>query len=79
MLKAEVTAALGKAGVRGACPECRVKHADIKLLQEIAGHASATMTLDRYGHLMTDRVSEAADLFEPFGEARRRSVVDGGR
>jgi integrase len=77
MLKAEVTAALGKAGVRGACPECRVKHADIKLLQEIAGHASAT--LDRYGHLMTDRVSEAADLFEPFGEARRRSVVDGGR
>ena len=39
--------------------------ADIKLLQAIAGHASATMTLDHYGHLMTARVSEAAVRYDP--------------
>jgi integrase len=39
--------------------------ADIKLLQAIAGHASATVTLDTYGHLMTDQVSEAARLYDP--------------
>jgi integrase len=37
--------------------------------QVIAGHASATMTLDTYGHLMTERVSEAANLYDP---CRRR-------
>ena len=30
-----------------------------------AGHASATETLDTYGHLMNDRVSEAAKLYDP--------------
>jgi integrase len=39
--------------------------ADIKLLQAIAGHASATVTLDTYGHLMTDRISEAARRYDP--------------
>ena len=39
--------------------------ADIKLLQAIAGHASATMTLDTYGHLMTARVQEAATRYDP--------------
>lgn len=39
--------------------------ADIKLLQAIVGHASATMTLDTYGHLMTARVSEAAARYDP--------------
>jgi integrase len=38
--------------------------ADIKLLQAIAGHSSATVTLDVYGHLMTDRISEAAAHFD---------------
>jgi len=39
--------------------------ADIKLLQAIAGHASATTTLDTYGHLMTARVQEAATRYDP--------------
>lgn len=43
--------------------------ADIKLLQSIAGHASATMTLDTYGHLMTERVTEAATKYDPLGTA----------
>ena len=36
-----------------------------KLLQAIAGHASATTTLDTYGHLMTARVQEAATRYDP--------------
>jgi integrase len=39
--------------------------ADIKLLQAIAGHASATTTLDTNGHLMTARVQEAATRYDP--------------
>jgi site-specific recombinase XerD len=42
--------------------------ADIKLLQAIAGHKDASMTLNVYG-LMTERVSEAADRFDPLGVA----------
>jgi integrase len=50
--------------------------ADIKLLQAIAGHASATVTLDTYGHLMTERVSEAARLYDPMPEAKPLRKVD---
>jgi hypothetical protein len=49
--------------------------ADIKLLQAIAGHASATVTLDTYGHLMTDRISEAARRYDPLSP----KVRPGGR
>ena len=52
--------------------------ADIKLLQAIAGHASATVTLDTYGHLMTDRVSEAARLYDPLVQPEGRQEVDAG-
>lgn len=50
--------------------------ADIKLLQAIAGHASATVTLDTYGHLMTERVSEAAKRFDPLVEPKQLRAVD---
>jgi integrase len=50
--------------------------ADIKLLQAIAGHASATVTLDTYGHLMTDRVSEAARLYDPLRAPTVAAAVD---
>ena len=46
--------------------------ADIKLLQAIAGHASATMTLDTYGHLMTERVTEAATKYDPLAPSNSR-------
>jgi integrase len=39
--------------------------ADIKLLQRIAGHADASVTLDVYGRLMTDRITEAATMYDP--------------
>jgi integrase len=53
--------------------------ADIKLLQRIAGHANASVTLDVYGHLMSERITEAASLYDPqpgkLGSAGR-SLVD---
>lgn len=54
--------------------------ADIKLLQAIAGHSSATTTLDVYGHLMTDWIREAAgkcDALNPKLAASGRREVDG--
>jgi integrase len=53
------------------------QHADIKLLQAIAGHSSAAMTLDVYGHLMTDRITEAALQFDTLHPPRGRREVDG--
>jgi integrase len=35
--------------------------ADVKVVQNMLGHATATMTLDVYGHLMRDRLDEVAD------------------
>ena len=33
--------------------------ADVKVVQQMLGHASATMTLDTYGHLFEDRLNES--------------------
>ena len=49
----------------------RAGQLDIEPEGAIAGHASATMTLDTYGHLMTDRTSEAADLYDPLNAPER--------
>lgn len=38
--------------------------ADVKMLQTMLGHASAVMTLDRYGHLMPGRAQEVADRLD---------------
>jgi integrase len=35
--------------------------ADVKVVQRMLGHKSATMTLDQYGHLFDDRLDEVAD------------------
>ena len=35
--------------------------ANVKVVQRLLGHASATMTLDRYGHLMSDDLAGVAD------------------
>jgi integrase len=51
--------------------------ADIKLLQAIAGHSSAAMTLDVYGHLMTDRITEAARQYDALHPPKGRREVDG--
>ncbi|WP_052745672.1 tyrosine-type recombinase/integrase [Allosalinactinospora lopnorensis] len=38
--------------------------ADVKVVQAMLGHATATMTLDRYGHLWPDRLDEVADVMD---------------
>jgi len=54
--------------------------ADVKVVQTMLGHASATMTLDMYGHLYADRLDEIADRMDAARTARtvksRTSVQD---
>ena len=38
--------------------------ADVKVVQQMLGHASAAMTLDQYGHLFGDRLDEVADAMD---------------
>ncbi|MFJ9558027.1 tyrosine-type recombinase/integrase [Nocardiopsis sp. NPDC101807] len=46
--------------------------ADVKVVQAMLGHNSATMTLDRYGHLFPDRLDEVADAMDA---ARQRVLA----
>jgi integrase len=52
--------------------------ADVKVVQQMLGHKSATMTLDLYGHLFDDRldeVAEALDRAARVGSVTRSNVV----
>jgi integrase len=46
--------------------------ADVKVVQQMLGHASAAMTLDTYGHLFEDRLDEVGDAMDRAREAARR-------
>lgn len=48
--------------------------ADVKVVQRMLGHASATMTLDLYGHLYGDRLDEVADRMDQLRTARGLSA-----
>jgi len=43
----------------------------VKVVQQMLGHKSATMTLDLYGHLFPDQLDEVADRLD----AAARAVV----
>ncbi len=45
--------------------------ADVKVVQMMLGHASATMTLDTYGHLFEDRLDEVATAMDTARAAER--------
>lgn len=45
--------------------------ADVKVVQQMLGHKSATMTLDLYGHLFPDRLDEVADALDTAARAAR--------
>ena len=50
--------------------------ADLKVLQRMLGHASAAMTLDRYGHLIPDQAEDVAsrlDIGVQAAEAKARA------
>lgn len=46
--------------------------ADVKVVQQMLGHKSATMTLDQYGHLFGDRLDVVAEAMDA---ARARALV----
>ena len=51
--------------------------ADVKVVQQMLGHASATMTLDTYGHLFEDRLDEvgsALDAARTAAQERRATL-----
>ncbi len=47
--------------------------ADVKVIQQMLGHADAAMTLNIYGHLFPDRLDEVADVLD----ARRTAALAG--
>lgn len=48
--------------------------ANVKVVQRLLGHASTTMTLDRYGHLMDDDLTGVADALGKAIEATAVSL-----
>jgi Phage integrase family len=46
--------------------------ADVKAVQQMLGHASATMTLDTYGHLFEDSFDEVGNAMGAARNASRR-------
>ena len=71
--RAALTAAAAELGVPGFHPH-ELRHtaaslaiasgADVKVVQQMLGHKSATMTLDQYGHLFGDRLDLVADAMD---------------
>ncbi len=51
--------------------------ADVKVVQQMLGHSSATMTLDTYGHLFDDRLDEVGEAMDRARAAahRRRDTL----
>jgi hypothetical protein len=47
-----------------------------KSFQEFMGHASITITLDRYGHLMPGSEAEAASLLDIYLGAQRERAEE---
>ena len=47
--------------------------ADVKVVQQMLGHKSATMTLDLYGHLFGDQLDVVADAMD----SARNSALSG--
>ena len=51
--------------LRHACASLAIKGgANVALLQNLLGHKTATLTLDRYGHLFPDDLDRIADAFD---------------
>lgn len=79
-----MTTAAVKIGVAGLTPH-KLRHtaaslaiaagANVKVVQQMLGHKSATMTLDLYGHLFGDQLDEVADALELARTRSRNSAV----
>jgi integrase len=53
--------------------------ANVKVVQQMLGHKSATMTLDLYGHLFGDQLDEVADAMDAAVVRSRASAVSASR
>jgi hypothetical protein len=49
--------------------------ANVKVVQQMLGHKSATMTLDQYGHLFGDRLDVVADAMDAAAPQRSTSAL----
>jgi integrase len=80
--RAALTKAAAELGVPGFNPHA-LRHtaaslaiasgADVKIVQQMLGHKSATLTLDLYGHLFPDRLDVVADAMDA---ARAKALSD---
>src|SRR3954451_18949182 len=52
--------------------------ADVKVVQQMLGHKSATMTLDLYGHLFPDRLDTVADAMDAARTAALNVAAEAG-
>jgi integrase len=72
---AKAVASVGSAGVRlhdlrHTCASLAIRSgANVKVVQRLLGHKSATLTLDRYGHLFPDDLDAVADAFDAAADA----------
>ena len=49
--------------------------ADVKVLQRMLGHASAALTLDRYGHLLPGQAETVADRLDAMVRAAKPQTL----
>ena len=50
--------------------------ANVKVVQQMLGHATASMTLDLYGHLFPDQLDDVADRLDVIGRAAAKVSAD---
>jgi len=49
---------------------------NVKVVQQMLGHATASMTLDLYGHLFPDQLDDVADRLDAIGRAAADQTAD---
>lgn len=49
---------------------------NVKVVQQMLGHATASMTLDLYGHLFPDQLDDVADRLDAIGRAAAETAAD---
>jgi integrase len=81
--EATLTAAANSIAVPGLSPH-KLRHtaslaiasgANVKVVKQMLGHRSATMTLDLYGHLFADQLDEVADALDAARGASAQTAV----
>jgi integrase len=50
--------------------------ANVKVVQQMLGHKTASMTLDLYGHLFPDQLDDVADRLDVIGRAAAENSAD---